>query len=164
MCRCVQTFRWYTCNICHVILNKCLSLLFFEQSCANTTNKENCCNCIVVQFYTWFDFSLNILSETVCLWLTVKSLQTLKIHIFNRSLSPDWLCPVAHGCCFFLLSLSGIHFVLVVVSPCRVQRIQLTTLLQLALNTSPRYCLALSLSRSLCSFLSSLSLTYFLFC
>lgn len=60
----------------------------------------------------------------------------------------------------FCLSLSGIHFVLVVVSPCRVQRIQLTNLLQLALNTSPRYCLALS--RSHYPLLSSLSLTFFL--
>lgn len=44
------------------------------------------------------------------------------------------------------LCVFGIHFVMVVVSPCRVQRIQLTILLQLALNTSPRYCLALALS------------------
>lgn len=41
---------------------------------------------------------------------------------------------------------SGVCFVTVVVSPCRVQRIRLTTLLPLALNTAPRYCLSLALA------------------
>lgn len=43
--------------------------------------------------------------------------------------------------------------VTVVVSPCRVQRIRLSTLLPLALNTAPRYCLSLALALfSLCFF------------
>jgi len=94
-------------------------------------------------FTCWFEFLLNILPE---IW-------NLN-HLRHKKKKPKFLIRcypqifLSHMVVVFSFCLSGIHFVLVVVSPCRVQRIQLTTLLQLALRTSPRYCLALSLSLS----------------
>lgn len=155
MCRCVQTFHWYTCNIFQVILNKWLSLLSFEQSCANTTKKTVAAEQLYIFTYADLIFPL-----IFC--LKFKSPQTLKKQTFLIRYYPQIDSVLSHMVVVFSFCLSGIHFVLVVVSPCRVQRIQLTTLLQLALRTSPRYCLALS--RSLCSFLSSLFLTFFLLC
>lgn len=140
-------------------------MLSIEQSCAIATNKQNCCSWTVVRFHTrmwclsnneyhvWItyavDFKLNHTSD-------IKTNYTFLIGY----------CPLIDSVLSHMVvvlpsvSLSGIHFVLIVVSPCRVQRIQLTTLLQLALNTSPRYCT--SPPPSLCSLLSSLSLTFFL--
>lgn len=56
------------------------------------------------------------------------------------------------------LFVSGVCFVTVVVSPCRVQRIRLSTLLPLALNTAPRYCLLLALALLLSALFSSFPL------